>query len=221
MSRPLIYDDQFKSLLKNDTKEKFLFCIPMKVQSSAFYKSLSLQNSIRVCSIYDFICAFFILICGNNTFWEIFFIILFFAFGILSIHNSLNISKAFSKYYYYWRIFITFFIPIHEFFDYEKEKMCYYSKCQTFFYYSGLSLGILIINIYAAKIAWSFNVRLQKGHDLLVIHGKYLDSMMANENNRILNTHKELLMKSNYTEIEMGKKKLSSIIPSNNEEENQ
>ena len=219
MSRPLIYDDQFKSLLKNDTKEKFFFCIPMKVQSSAFYKSLSLQTSIRICSIYDFICAFFILICGNNTFGEIFFIILFFAFGILSIHNSLNISKIFSKYYYYWRVFITFFIPIKEFIDYEKQKICYYSKCQTFFYYAGLSVGILIINIYAAKIAWSFNVRLQKGHDLLVIHGKYLDSMMSNENNRILNTHKEL-MKSNYTEIEMGKKKESSIIPSNNEEEN-
>jgi hypothetical protein len=219
MSRPLIYDDQFKALLKNDTKEKFFFCIPMKVQSSAFYKSVSLQNSIRVCSIYDFICGFFILFCGNNSFWEIFFIILFFCFGVLSIHNSINISKTIAKYYYYWRIFITFFIPIEEFMDYEKEKICYYSKCMTFFYYAGLSLGISIINIYAAKIAWSFHIRLQKGHDLLAIHGKYLENMISNENNRIANTHNEL-MKSNYAEIEMGKKKESSIIPSNNEEEN-
>ena len=71
MSRPLIYDDQFKSLIKSDMKEKFFFCIPMKVQSSAFYKSSSLQNAIRVCSVYDFICGFFILFCGNSTFFEI------------------------------------------------------------------------------------------------------------------------------------------------------
>ena len=218
MSRPLIYDDQFKSLIKSDMKEKFFFCIPMKVQSSAFYKSLSLQNSIRICSIYDFICGLFILFCGSSSFWEIFFIILFFIFGILSIHNSINISKAYSKYYYFWRIFVTVFIPIKEFVNYNKEKMCYYSKCPTFLYYSGLSFGILIINIYAAKIAWSFNTRLQKGQDLLVIHGKYLDQMMSYENQRIINTQNEL-MKSNYTEIEMGKKKESSIIPSNNEED--
>ena len=218
MSRPLIYDDQFKSLIKSDMKEKFFFCIPMKVQSSAFYKSLSLQDSIRICSIYDIICGFFILFCGSSSFWEIFFIILFFIFGILSIHNSINISKAYSKYYYFWRIFVTVFIPIKEFVNYNKEKMCYYSKCPTFLYYSGLSFGILIINIYAAKIAWSFNTRLQKGQDLLVIHGKYLDQMMSYENQRIINTQNEL-MKSNYTEIEMGKKKESSIIPSNNEED--
>ena len=62
-------------------------------------------------------------------------------------------------------------------------------------------------------------MRLQKGEDLLVIHGKYLDEMMSNENQRIMNTHNEL-MKSNYAEIEMGKKKESSIITSNNEEDN-
>ena len=219
MSRPLIYDDQFKSLLKSDIKEKFFFCIPMKVQSSAFYKSLSLQNSLRICSIYDFICGFFIFFCGTNSPWEIFFIFLFFAFGVFSIHNSISISKSYSKYYYLWRIFVTLFIPIIEFIHYRKEKKCYYSKCPTFLYYFGLSFGIFIINIYATKIAWSFNMRLQKGQDLLVIHGKYLDIMMANENQRIYNTNNEL-MKSNYSEIEMGNKKECNIIPKNNEEDN-
>ena len=76
MSRPLIYDDQFKSLVKSEMKQKFLFCIPMKVQSSAFYKSLSLQNSLRICSVYDIICGFFLLYCGKSTFYEILFIIL-------------------------------------------------------------------------------------------------------------------------------------------------
>ena len=219
MSRPLIYDDQFKALLKSEMKEKFFFCIPMKVQSSAFYKSLSLQNSIRICSIYDFICGFFIFFCGNNSFWEIFFIILFFGFGSFSIENSIRISKSYSKYYYFWRIFVTLFIPIIEFIHFKKENKCYYTKCPTFIFYSGLSFGIFIINIYATKIAWSYYMRLQKGEDLLVIHGKYLDEMMSNENQRIMNTHNEL-MKSNYAEIEMGKKKESSIITSNNEEDN-
>ena len=218
MSRPLIYDDQFKALLKSEMKEKFFFCIPMKVQSSAFYKSLSLQNSIRICSIYDFICGFFILFCGKNSFWEIFFIILFFVFGIISMNNSINVSKSYSKYYYFWRIFVTLFIPIIEFIDYYNDKKCYYSKCPSFLYYAGLSFGIFIINIYTTKIAWSFNTRLQKGQGLLVIHGKYLETMMTNENQRILNTQNEL-MKSNYSEIEMGQKKESNIIPSNNEED--
>ena len=62
-------------------------------------------------------------------------------------------------------------------------------------------------------------MRLQKGQDLLVIHGKYLDIMMANENQRIYNTNNEL-MKSNYSEIEMGNKKECNIIPKNNEEDN-
>ena len=219
MSRPLIYDDQFKSLIKSDVKEKFFFCIPMKVQSSAFYKSLSLQDSIRICSIYDFICGFFILFCGSSSFWEILFIIFFFTIGVLSLNNSMNISKNFAKYYYYWRVFVTFFIPIKEFVNYNNEKMCYYSKCPTFLYYSGLSFGILIINVYAAKIAWSFSSRLQKGQDLLVIHGKNLEQMMSFENQRIINTQNEL-MKNNYTEIELEKKKESSIIPSNNDEDN-
>ena len=62
MSRPLIHDDQFKVLLKSEMKEKFFFCVPLKVQSSAFYKSLSLQNSLRICSLYDF------LICSATIF---------------------------------------------------------------------------------------------------------------------------------------------------------
>ena len=88
MSRPLIYDDQFKSLLKSDMKEKFFFCIPMKVQSTAFYKSLSSQDSLRICSVYDFLCGLFILFCGTSTISEILLVIFFFAFGILSINNS-------------------------------------------------------------------------------------------------------------------------------------
>ena len=215
MSRPLIYDDQFKSLVKTEMKQNFLFCIKMKVQSSAFYKSLSLQSSLRICSIYDILCGFFILYCGKSSFYETLFIILFFFFGIMSINNSVNLSKRFSKYYYYWRIVITIIIPLREFIKYSNENICYYSKCPNFFYYSGLSLGILIINLYCAKIAWSFNTRLQRGQELLVIHGKYLEQMISNENQKIIDTQ-NLIIQSKYSEIELSNNKQSNIIHSNN-----
>ena len=216
MSRPLIYDDQFKSLVKSEMKQKFLFCIPMKVQSSAFYKSLSLQNSIRICSIYDILCGFFILYCGKSSFYEILFIILFFIFGIMSINNSVNLSKSSSKYYYYWRLVIMILLPLREFMHYKNDKICYYSICTSFIYYIGLSIGILIINLYCAKIAWSFNTRLQRGQELLVIHGKYLEQMISNENQKIIDTQ-NLILQSKYSEIEMSNSKPSNIIPSTEE----
>ena len=211
MSRPLKYDDQFKSLVKSEMKQKFLFCIPMKVQSSAFYKSLSLQSSLRICSIYDILCGFFVLYCGKSTFIENLLIILFFFFGIMSINNSVNLSKKFSKYYYYWRIGITILIPIREFSQYRNKNICYYSYCQSFIYYSGLTIGILIINLYFTKISWSFNTRLQRGQELLVIHGKYLEQMISNENQKIIDTQ-NLILQSKYSEIELSNSKPSNII---------
>ena len=216
MSRPLMYDDQFKSLVKSEMKQKFIFCIPMKVQSSAFYKSLSLQSSLRICSAYDILCALVIFYCGKSSFYETLLIILYLFFGIMSINNSVNLSKKFSKYYYYWRIAITIIIPLHEFSRYSKENICYYSTCPSFVYYFGLSFGICIINIYCAKIAWSFNTRLQRGQELLVIHGKYLEQMISNENQKIIDTQ-NMILQSKYSEIELISKP-SNIITSNEEE---
>ncbi len=216
MSRPLIYDDQFKSLVKSEMKQKFFFCIPMKVQSSAFYKSLSLQSSLRICSVYDILCALFILYCGKSSFFETIFVILFFFFGIMSINNSVNLSKRFSKYYYYWRIAIIIIVPFREFVNYNKQKMCYYSNCPNFIYYSGLSIGITIINLYTTKIAWSFNTRLQRGQELLVIHGKYLEQMISNENQKMIDSQ-NLILQSKYSEIELGNSKLSNIITNNDD----
>ena len=95
------------------------------------------------------------------------------------------------------------------------EKLCYYSKCPNFVYYSGLSIGILIIHFYLAKISWSFNTRLQRGQELLVIHGKYLEQMISNENQKIIDTQ-NLIIQSKYSEIELSNNKQSNIIPSNN-----
>ena len=216
MSRPLKYDDQFKSLVKSEMKQNFFFCIPMKVQSSAFYKSLSLQSSLRICSVYDIICGCFILYCGKSLFIENLFILLFFFFGIMSINNSVNLSKRFSKYYYYWRVAITILIPIREFSQYKKQNICYYSTCTTFIYYSGLSIWILIINLYFTKISWSFNTRLQREQELLVIHGKYLEQMISNENQKIIDTQ-NLILQSKYSEIELSNSKPSNIITNNSE----
>ena len=224
-----MYDDQFQSLVKSEIKQKFLFCISMKVQSSAFYKSLSLQTSIRICSIYDFLCACFVLYCGKHALKEYIFVILCIFFGIMSINNSVNLSKNFSKYYYFWRICILILLPLYELFDYNSNKMCYYTACPNFASYLGFSLGITIVNFYFAKIAWSFNSRLQRGQELLVIHGKYLEQMMANENKKISDTQKVMMCTpTNYSQIEIGTinsdegeedlKKTGSLIPSSYEE---
>ena len=229
MSRPLMYDDQFQSLVKSEIKQKFLFCISMKVQSSSFYKSLSLQTSIRICSVYDFLCAFFVLYCGNHALKEYIFVILCIIFGIMSINNSVNLSKNFSKYYYFWRICILILLPLFELFHYNSNKICYYSTCPNFAYFFGLSLGITIVNFYFAKIAWSFNSRLQRGQELLVIHGKYLEQMMANENKKISDTQKVMMCTpTNYSQIEIGTinpeegdddlKKTGSLIPNTYED---
>ena len=49
MSRPLIYDDEFTALVHSNIKQNIFFCFPIKVQSTAFYQSMSLQNAIRIC----------------------------------------------------------------------------------------------------------------------------------------------------------------------------
>ena len=134
----------------------------------------------------------------------------------MSINNSVNLSKRFSKYYYYWRLIITIIIPLREFSHYKNERICYYSVCTSFIYYIGLSIGISIINLYCSKIAWSFNTRLQRGQELLVIHGKYLEKMISNENQKIIDTQ-NLILQSKYSEIEMSNSKPSNIIPINEE----
>jgi len=189
MSRPLIYDDQFTSLVHSNIKQNIFFCFPIKVQSTAFYQSMSLQNAIRICSIYDFIFGFFILYCAYPNFSILEFILMFLSiiFGVISMGMSNNFNKRYSKYYYYWRITITFLIPIIEFFEYNSNKICYYTTCNKFTFYFGISIGLTIIHFYLTKIAWSFSMRLLLGQELLIIHGKYLELMLNKENSLINN----------------------------------
>ena len=189
MSRPLIYDDQFTALVNSNMKQNIFFCFLIKVQSTAFYQSMSLQNAIRICSIYDFFFGFFILYCAYPNFSILEFILLFLSivFGVISMGMSNNFNKRYSKYYYYWRVIITLIIPIIEFCEFNSNKICYYSNCNKFTYYFGLTLGITIIHIYLTKIAWSFSTRLLLGQELLIIHGKYLELMLNKESSMINN----------------------------------
>ena len=119
MSRPLMYDDQFTSLIHSNVRQKFLFCFQLKVQSTAFYRTCSLQNSIRICSAYDLFFALTILYCSYKS-WSLIEVVLiilsvFFCFVALNISNNFN--KKYSNYYYFWRLAITMLIPIIEFFD--------------------------------------------------------------------------------------------------------
>ena len=75
---------------------------------------------------------------------------------------------------------------------------------------------ILIINLYFTKISWSFNTRLQRGQELLVIHGKYLEQMISNENQKIIDTQ-NLILQSKYSEIELSNSKPSNIITNTDE----
>jgi hypothetical protein len=189
MTRPLIYDEQFKSLIHSQIKEKFLFCFSVKVQSTAFYQNLSLQNAIRICSIYDFIIFIIIFYNSYNSInlINIIFMVCTCLFGIISMGLSNNLNKKYSQYYYYYRIIFLFMLPITEFYDYKNNHSCYYyDACNTFSFYLGYSLGIALINIYFAKIAWSFNIRLLLGHELLIIHGKYLEKILTNEKTEII-----------------------------------
>lgn len=47
------------------------------------------------------------------------------------------------------------------------------------------NIVLLSWNIYITKIAWSFNIRLEQSHDLLIIHGGYLEKLLEMLNLRL------------------------------------
>ena len=53
MTRPLKYDDQFKSIINEKINDKFLYLFNIKVQSTAFCKMLNLQKSLLISSLID------------------------------------------------------------------------------------------------------------------------------------------------------------------------
>lgn len=187
MTRPLKYDEQFNSLINSGIKENFLWLFSIKIQSTAFYQTLSLQNSIRVCAVYDLLFGLTILFLTgiNFSFIELALIILCIIFFLLALNTSINFRLRNAGYYYYWRLFITFFIPLRELYNYYSSKNCFYVNiCTTFKFYLCCTIGLTIIHLYFARIAWSFYLRLRMGQELLVIHGKNLEKMFILETSK-------------------------------------
>lgn len=219
MARPLNYDDQFTSLINSNLKQKFLFCCAIKVQSTAFYKFLNLQNGLRVCSVYDFFFGLAILYCGFGAYSFLNLVILccafFFCFFAFNLSNSLH--KKFSLYYYQWRIVVLFLVPLEQLYYYNKSKYCYFTyQCATFTFYFGMTLGLSIIHLYLTKIAWSFYARLQLGQELLIIHGKYLEQMLNNEKTKMTNASKYIPPQVNKFEAELINFGLEGTVMDNN-----
>lgn len=188
MSRPLGYDEQFTSLLRSNNTFQFLYCIPLKVQSTAFYHLTTLETAMRLCSLYDLVIFFLILYSQYSSYSLIELALMLFCifFSIFSFMLSNNLKKTYAIYYYQWRVTFLFLIPFLEFFEYNDYSRCYFTyQCSSILFYCFLSVGFTLINGYLAKITWSFLIRLELGQQLVIIHGKYLEQMLIEERNKI------------------------------------
>jgi hypothetical protein len=191
MTRPLRYDDSFMSIVSEKLHDKFLNIFTIKVQSTAFCQKVNLKQSLFIISLIDFFVGlivfllFFRILDLNSEDGAIYIIenlmlILGMVFGLVGMDASANLKKKNASIYKLWRILITFLIPIFELIN-SLDKICYYSTNCTSWRYLGFTIVFLPINIYFTKIAWSFCVRLDRSHELLIIHGKYLEKMMNDE----------------------------------------
>lgn len=188
MTRPLKYDDQFKSIINEKINDKFLFFFNLKVQSTGFCKTLNLQRSLIISSIYDIFIGvlnlflFFHTVGKHRSDYiyliEIFIQMLAILFGCLGIDCSTSLKKQNMRIYKIYRVILTFSFLIFElFWGYPiLSEICSNSFCKLI-----LLIIIVLINLYFTRLAWSFYIRLVKGHELLIIHGKYLENMMIEE----------------------------------------
>lgn len=194
MARPLKYDQQFTLILEEKLHDKFLNIFNIKVQSTAFCQKLNLQRSVILTSLYDLLIGIvylFTLLKSLKNYHNDYIVIIRnlmyaigFFFGLLGLDTAIHLKKSNAAVYKYWRIFITFFIPLLELL-YIKEAICPADTgCDFRLHYTFIVIYFLV-NIYFVKIVWSFNLRLKHGHELLIVHGKYLEQMLINENVRL------------------------------------
>jgi hypothetical protein len=198
MTRPLRYDDAFLSILKEKLHDKFLNLFYIKVQSTAFFQKLSLLNALVLVGFIDVFIGFVYGIIffkaihqdpGNIILLHQLLMMMSIVFGILGVNSSSTMSKKTVHIFKNWRIFITFVNPILEVFN------GFYNFCFMFtgcYYFIALIFLVifLVINLYLTFVSWSFFIRLDKCHELLIIHGKYLDKMMENDNYKITLSNK-------------------------------
>jgi len=162
------------SIVSEKLHDKFLNIFTIKVQSTAFCQKVNLKQSLFIISLIDFFIGLIIFLLffrildlnpdeGVIYIIENLMLILGMVFGLVGMDASTNLKKKNASIYKLWRILITFLIPIFE------------------LRYLGFTIVLFPINIYFTKISWSFCVRLDRGHELLIIHGKYLEKMMNDE----------------------------------------
>jgi len=190
MTRPLRYDDSFMTIINEKIHDKFLNIFNIKVQSTAFLQKLNLQRSLMVASLYDIFFGIFVLIYYFRTiskfsdsfiiFLENFLLISGIGFGFVGLDSAANLRKINTKIYKYWRIFITFFIPFIELINNFSFFCSLADDCNKFYNFI-ITIFVFVINIYFTRIAWSFYIRLIRNHELLIIHGKYLERMINEE----------------------------------------
>lgn len=190
MTRPLRYDDAFVNILKDKMHEKFLGLIRLKVQSTTFCQKFNLQKGLLICSLVDIIYGIIFLYLfiskmeeyqGNTTFLiENGMAILCIFFGLIGLDTALNLKKIHSSVYKSWRIFFTIYYILFEIAN-SFNSACFFIKTCSFFSKFVLFLIYSVINVYITKISWSFYIRLEQSHEILIIHGKYLEKMINEE----------------------------------------
>jgi hypothetical protein len=194
MTRPLRYDDSFTNIINEKIHDKFLKFFTIKVQSTAFCQKLNLQRSLLVTSLFDIVfglivaISFFrsIIISYENFlyFIENFVIIIGICFGFVGLDSSTNLKKSSSRIYKNWRIFVTFAFPFIEIIN-NFNFLCNYRPNCNKLADVVFVICLFAVNIYFTRIAWSFYIRLDKNHELLIIHGKYLEKMINDESYKI------------------------------------
>lgn len=214
MTRPLRYDDCFIGILNEKLHDKFLNIFNIKVQSTAFCQKFNLQQSLFFVSILDLSIGVLVFLYLLETYvtaslstsysfvFENILLSIGIIYGIIGIDSSVNLKKSSARAYKYWRIVITFLLPIIELIN-TFSKICYFSFDCNSWRYLLCTFFLLFVNIYFTKIAWSFSIRIEKNHELLIIHGKYLEKMMNEEQIKLNDLRKYIPPEITTKEVEL------------------
>ena len=190
MTRPLCYDDTFINVVDEKLYAKFLNLFTLKVKKNAFFKKLSLLQSLVISALFDIILGIiFSLIFFKIEFsdintsikFQLFIVMIGFIFGFIGINVVISMTRYISLVYKNWRLFITFSYPILEI-NNGFYICCLLLRVCNYFLAFLLLIIFFSMNIYLTLVSWSFFIRLDQAHELLIIHGsKKLKLLMEND----------------------------------------
>jgi len=191
MTRPLCYDDSFTNLVNEKLFANFLNCFTIRVYKTGFIK-LNLLFSLIIIGIFDFTLGIIaaIVYFKQEDYRQLsllikiqfFFVILGVVFGLFGIKAASSMLKKFSIIYKNWRIFITIAYPLCEIFNGFYIFCMLFTNCNYFLTFLALIFWS-VFNLYLTLITWSYYVRLDQSHELLIIHGRNLKKIMNNDEN--------------------------------------